>query len=211
MSSSQVVFLIVPHDAAELLPYASCTWPLVRLTFRVFAHWCQNNKGQIVFWWPPTDYKNHRCSVVFGCGVDLFFVPPDGQKWTGRRRRRKERISLSPAPYGIAGGPERRGAPLGSPSGPKMWETFKDHFFYSHPRHEVQIINVPLWSFCYFKGDENDPDQQSDSEDGSTKLEPQVTDFVCVSVRMTSILILVLMHLFCPHVSPAIVEADQVQ
>lgn len=32
--------------------------------------------------------------------------------------------------------------------------------------------------FYYFQGDENDPDQQSDSEDGSTKGEPQVTPLI---------------------------------
>ncbi|KAK6314730.1 hypothetical protein J4Q44_G00142590 [Coregonus suidteri] len=39
---------------------------------------------------------------------------------SSRRRRKRERISPSPAPYGIAGGPVRRDAPPGCPSGPKM-------------------------------------------------------------------------------------------
>lgn len=44
------------------------------------------------------------------------------QTQTKKRRKRKVRTSLSPAPYGIAGGPARRDAPPGCPSGLKMWE-----------------------------------------------------------------------------------------
>lgn len=46
--------------------------------------------------------------------------------------------------------------------------------------------------FFYFKGDENDPEQQSDSEEGSTKGEPQVTDIKAEPGH--SILILVSSH-----------------
>lgn len=42
-----------------------------------------------------------------------------GQKWTKRRTRRTARTSLNLAPYGIAGGPVRNGAPPECPSGLK--------------------------------------------------------------------------------------------
>lgn len=42
------------------------------------------------------------------------------QKRTGRRRRRRARTSLSPAPYGNAGGPVRSDVPPGCPSGLRM-------------------------------------------------------------------------------------------
>lgn len=51
----------------------------------------------------------------------------------------------------------------------------------SPPLLRITLSNV----FHGHQGDENDPDQQSDSEEGSTKGEPQVCVSVCARVRMS--------------------------
>lgn len=138
MNSSQVVFLIVPREEVELLPYP-CLF--IGITVWVFAH-CQNSNRSPTAADNLEACKENRCSAALWNSVNLLFVVLAGQRRTERRRRRRVRTSLSPAPYGNAGGPARRDAPLGSPSGPKMWGTFP-----ATCREVQKVINVPLWSF----------------------------------------------------------------
>lgn len=78
----------------------------------------------------------------------------------------------------------------------------------SDSRHNLQgILSDPLRLF-FIQGDQHEPDQQSDSEEGSTKGDPQVTQHVDYSDSRLHFRLISLPLFFIPPSSPHVISSS---